>query len=221
MDFPLNIIVWLKGTNSMIILFDFTNDGILYVSEHAIVVNKLKDGLLDCELAFPSHNAESFNLLQSETVGVKNYYWSSKKNAVLPLNDGAVNTIFLEKKQLAYLRAPAIKMLLRYCNAACKRLITFPIHYIWGEIEHVLEESNPDHGEYSYSITEYSEICGITPIEAYKELQLRVDGHRSTLLRIYSYLEYFSNKINRATTSDEIESIKEEIDKKFFKDNYI
>lgn len=205
----------------MVIIFDYTNDGIVYVTNHLLVANKIKEGLLDCDTAFPGPNVESYDLLDPEKIEIENYSWNRKKQAILNLTEDTVNPIFLYKKTLAHMRAPAIKFLARYCDISCRKLINFPAHWILSEWEYVLEKSNPYEDRYSYSVVEYAQICGIPEREAYKQLKLRVDGQRSTLLRIYSYMDYFSHKINNSYTNEEIAAIKEEIDKKFFKDSYV
>jgi hypothetical protein len=81
--------------------------------------------------------------------------------------------------------------------------------------------SNPEQEEYHYSIVEYAQINGMTSNEAYKQLSLRIENFQNIRCRIYSYCDYFTDKINRATDKITIDAIMAELLKKFISDGQI
>jgi hypothetical protein len=202
-------------------IYDSSNDGIVWTGLNLAVGNRIKDGLLDCDLTQLSPQHESYPILTFENVQQNNLFWNGKKSKIETMPASDVNPIYLKRKQLATLRTNPMSALDRYVVWAYRKTVIFPVAGIDNDLEFELSQCQPDSDFYSYSIIEYSKICNLSPLEAYKQLRLRVNNFRSQRIRTYSYYDYFAHKINSSTTSAEIADIFTEMYKKFIKDSFI
>jgi hypothetical protein len=204
-----------------IIIKDATNDGIVWCGEHNILANRLRQGLLDCDvITLPDWHAEA-NKLTIQNIVNNNLAWSSKLEKVFTLKEQNINSVFSERKTLALLREPAIHKLLGISIHAIASTNMFMSGNIDSDFGYAITLSNPEQEQYHYSIVEYAQINGMTSNEAYKQLSLRVENFQNIRCRIYSYCDYFTNKINRATDKITIDAIMAELLKKFISDGQI
>jgi hypothetical protein len=204
-----------------IIIKDATNDGIVWCGDYIILANRLRQGLLDCDIiTLPDWHAEA-DKLNIQNITNDNLAWSSKLEKVFPLKEQNINSVFAERKALALLRAPAIYKLLGISVHAIASTNTFMSGNVDADIGHAITMSNPEQEQYHYSIVEYAQINGMTSNEAYKQLSLRIENFQNIRCRIYSYCDYFTDKINRATDKITIDAIMAELLKKFISDGQI
>jgi hypothetical protein len=204
-----------------IIIKDATNDGIVWCGDHIVLANRLRQGLLDCDIiTLPDWHAEA-DKLNIQNISNDNLAWSSKLEKVFTLKEQNVNSVYAERKALALLRAPAIYKLLGISVHAVASTNTSMSGNIDSDFGYAITASAPEQDQYHYSIIEYAQINGMTSNEAYKQLSLRIENFQNIRCRIYSYCDYFTDKINRASDKITIDAIMAELLKKFISDGQI
>lgn len=204
-----------------ILIKDATNDGIVWCGDHIVLANRLRQGLLDCDIiTLPDWHLEANNLTV-QNITNSNLAWSSKLQTTFTLKEQNVNSIFSERKALALLRAPAIYKLLGISLHAIASTNNFLSGNIDADFSYAISKSVPEQEQFHYSIIEYAQINGMTPNEAYKQLSLRIENFQNIRCRIYSYCDYFTDKINQATDNVTIDAIIAELLKKFISDGQI
>ena len=202
-------------------VYDSTNEGIVWIGRKLAVANKIKEGLLDTEMSFLAEGHPSYLNLSSVNIRDNHWQWSVKQVAPVPMPDTAVNSFYIEKKRLALLRSRIFPALYNISHWANRKTFVSPIAGIENDLQIALDECDPSTGHYSFSINEYALTTGIPVAEAYKELKFKVEGMRTQRLRIYGQFEYFSKKINSATTGAAMDAIYNEMMKKFVKDTLL
>lgn len=202
-------------------IFDSSNDGIVWIGSTPAIANRLKHGLLDCDLSMLLSHQTGYQNLAEANINEGDYKWSYKTGTIVELPTSAINDVYLEKKSLAKLRFPAFVQLMTLTSYTIRKIYYSPIPTVENDIAHALAACDPREGNYHYSVTEYSQICGMSEAEAFKELSLYTENLQSLKIRTHAFVEYFSNKINRSTSIDQVNEIRQEITKKFIKDNYI
>lgn len=201
-------------------IFDLSNDGIIWIGANLSVANKVRQGILDCEISviYPSQTDMYQSLTSVENAHL---HWNHKHGKISALPATAINPLYLNKKELAKLRSPAFSQLMLTSSGVLKRIFTTPVPTIENDLAFALANCNPEIDQYDFSITEYAMICGLTNSDAYKELKLYVENMQTQKIRVFSYIEYFTKKLNSAFTQPEIADIRTEIHKKFIQDSYI
>ena len=201
-------------------IFDLSNDGIIWTGTNLSVASRLRQGILDCEIGvvYPSQ-AKLYGALA--VGGSTNVQWNHKHAELLPLPVNAINPLYLEKKELANLRSPAFGQLMLVSTIALKRIFTTPVPTIENDLTFALMKCKPELDQYDFSVTEYAMICGMSAADAYKELSLYVENMQTQKIRVFSYIEYFTKKLNAASAPAELTAIRAEIYKKFVQDSYI
>ena len=128
------------------------------------------------------------------------------------LNPEYVTENFLENKRLAFLRAPVIfKIVHRVSNMVKDKCISMPLpHSFDSSLQSAIDKSDPDNGLFHRDITELSRILGCKPIEAYKDLKLRLESSNSFKVKIYGITRKYVNIVNQCTTKQELDLIEEE-----------
>ena len=202
-------------------VFDYTNDGIIWVGQNLSVANKIKEGIIDTDMTQIGPLHPVFDQLSADIISKQHYYWDHKNSLVKPLDSTQQNPVYLEKRRLAQLRNRALHMLVGYVSWSYRKTLAFPYQGIDNELRNELDACIPTQGLYSKGIQEYASICGLDEQQAYKTLNLKVQNFTSQRIRSYSYFEYFSHSINQAENSAKIEEITAEMYKKFVKDSYI
>jgi hypothetical protein len=202
-------------------IYDYSNDGIIWTGRKITVANKIKEGLLDTEMSFLNEGHPMHDSVAALDVRQGHFTWNMKAMTVVAMQQQNVNPLYLEKKRLAQLRSRIFPSLYNIAHWASRKTIVSPVAGIEGDIQKCLDNCDPEGGIYDFNINEYALTNDISAEEAYKELNLRVENFRTQRIRIYSQFEYFSKKINQATTGPEMQILYEEIVKKFVKDMYI
>jgi len=203
-------------------IYDLSNDGIVWVGSSLPIANKLRQGLLDCDLGviYPVQK-NLYSKLEVADVHTKDLMWSHKSKSIDDLPTNSVNPFYTEKRRLATLRAPAFVKLILLANIVLKKIFDSPVPTVENDLAMALNQCDPTAGTFDYSIVEYGLICGMSSEEAYKEVKLYVENMQTQKIRVHSYIEYFSKKINSATTAEELSGVVDELNKKFVKDSYI
>ena len=202
-------------------IFDSSNDGIVWVGPNIVVANKLKEGLIDCDMGSININNPSYATLTQDFIETNHAYWDGKNARVKDMATAEANTVYLEKKRLARLRSPSMYSLNGYSTWAFRKTQSFPHPAMDSELDSILKECDPEKNVFSFGVVEYALTCGMTTMEAFKQLRLRVDNYKSQRMRVYSYFDYFSSQINKAMSEEDITNINAEMHKKFIKDSFI
>ena len=202
-------------------IFDSSNDGIIWMSTNIVVANKLKEGLIDCDMGSMGVNNPSYTQLSMDYLAANNYYWDGKGARIKELPADGENSVYLEKKRLARLRSASMYTVNGYATWAFRKTQSFPHQGMDSELDSILLECDPEQNVFSFGIVEYALTCGMSNAEAYKQLRLRVDNYKSQRMRVYSYFDHFTSQINRAMTHADIDAINAEMHKKFIKDSFI
>jgi hypothetical protein len=202
-------------------IFDSSNDGIVWTGSSIVVANKLKEGLIDCDMGSLSQYHPSYNELTVDAITNQLKFWDGKGGRVKEMKTTDTNQIYLEKKRLAKLRSPSMHTLNGYAQWAYRKTVSFPHAAMDAELATVLEQCDPESGVFSFGIIEYALTCKMSNLEAYKQLRLRVDNYCSQRMRVYSYFDYYSGLINQAITDADIQTINTDMHKKFIKDSFI
>lgn len=206
-----------------IILVDYCNDGIIYVSDSIVVANLLKRGLVDTDIFALSPSNPAFDKINRTSIlnNTSHISLQWKSLDAKTMSEESKNPIYLERKKLCTLRAPIMERLVRYTfTASLTSKIT-----IWEGFENNLEFAltgcDPESNTYSNAVLEYAHINNVDPAIAFREIKLQTENINSLKMKIYSYQKYFSDKINLATTEEQIKELWTELIRKFTEDNHI
>ena len=203
-------------------IYDLSNDGIIWVGSSLPIANRLRQGILDCELSvvYPVQK-NLYETLCNNDVMSNDMMWNHKSGSIVELPKNSINSLYTQKQELAALRSPAFVKLILLSTIVLKKIHDSPVPTVENDLAIALTKCDPYNNVFDYSVTEYGLICGMSPMEAYKEIKLYVENMQTQKIRVHSYVEYFSKKINSITTQEELIAIVGEIDKKFIKDSYI
>lgn len=203
-------------------VYDLSNDGIVWVGSSLPIANRLRQGILDCELGvvYPVQK-NLYETLSNNDIMSNNMMWNHKSGSIVELPENSINSLYTQKRELAALRTPAFVKLILLSTIVLKKIHDSPVPTVENDLAIALTKCDPYNNVFDYSVTEYGLICSMSPIEAYKEIKLYVENMQTQKIRVHSYIEYFSKKINNITTHEELIAIVGEIDKKFIKDSYI
>lgn len=210
------------NTHMKCFVYDLSNDGIIWVGTSLPIANRLRQGILDCEIGvvYPIQK-NLYETLSNYHVMGGHMMWNHKNRSIVELPENSINSLYTQKQELAELRAPAFVKLILLANIVLKKIYDSPVPAVENDLAVALSKSDPANNVFDYSVTEYGLICGMSPAEAYKEIKLYVENMQTQKIRVHSYIEYFSKKINSITGQEELIAIVSEIDKKFIKDSYI
>ena len=203
------------------VIIDTSNDGIVWTGTSLPVANAIRRGLLDCDFYLLGEISTQYTSLTPKLVQEQNLKYNIKKRSFDIMTDNEVNDIFLEKKRLATLRSLSMIVLFGWSFGSTRKISISHIPSIDNDIMFSLLESDPENNQYDQSIQEYSDIMNISVEEGYKELKLLSENFRTRKIRTFAYTEYFLNKINNASTKDQIIEIDEEVNRKFNLDIWI
>lgn len=204
------------------ILFDYSNEGILYVGESLPAVNQLKFGMVDADMRVLGTGSLGYNKITREKLKDQNQHFiMGRDNDVRIMPPESINESYLERRRLARLRAPMIE---RICYASwvhsCRTRIT-PWDGFENNFGDMLVNCNPETQTWSDSLLEYAFINSLDPSHAYREIKLQVENIRSLKMRIYATLVYFVGKINTVTNEVQAAAINEEITNRCWRDAWI
>lgn len=203
-------------------VYDLSNDGIVWVGTSLPIANRLRQGILDCDVGvvYPMQK-NLYKILSDPAMLEKPLLWGHKTRSITHLPKNSINSLYTEKCKLAVTRSPAFAKLILLANIVLKKIHDSPVTNVENDLAMALARCDPNNNVFDYSITEYGLICGMSSAEAYKEIKLYVENMQTQKIRVHSYVEYFSKKINSISTQEELIAIVGEIDKKFIKDSYI
>ena len=133
------------------IIYDCSNDGVLWVCYSFLHANLLKKGLVDAELVMWSPNHPGYNKL----VSGKHLRLTNGKNDLHELDAKDINNnAFLQRKLLITIRNPLIYMLCQWAESSAGKLKTAPWDGFDNTLEHVLTNSNPETSQWHEGILE-------------------------------------------------------------------
>jgi hypothetical protein len=202
-------------------VYDTSNQGIIWIGGSISVGNKLKQGILDSEFTLINPGHPIYDSINKNDLVNTDWHWDHKNHKITIIDTNNINPLYLENKKIILMRGPVMGYLYSLIHWALRKTKIFPVDGIDNDINFSLQQCDPKNNIYSYSVIEYATICEMPHEEAYKQLKLQVENLQSQKLRIYSYADYFSNKINQCHTKEELDLVKEDIFKKFVKDSYI
>jgi hypothetical protein len=204
------------------ILFDYSNEAVLYVGENVPALNQLKFGMVDADT----------RILGTETIGYPKisrtllndqtkHFQITKNNDIKELPLESVNEVYLERRRLARIRSPLIERICYSAWTASCRSITTPWGGFENNIESMLKSCNEETQMWSDPLKEYAFTNNLRPEHAYREIKLQLENANSLKLRIYALLVHLVGKVNLITTEEEAGPLLEEILDRFWRDAWI
>ena len=203
-------------------LYDYTNFGVLYVSEDtAMPINKskwiftlLRACILDTHISVLGGNDPMYKDFTNQNI-ISNLYLNTLVGSIRVGDQKEMNSLFVEKRNKAQLIAPLI---VETISALYDRLLAQGLKEIGIEIHDTIGieilNSDPENNYYSPGIIEYAVTLGITPREAYTELKLEYESFNSLKLRAYAVARKYQNLIREVTTQAQADALLIEIRQK-------
>lgn len=203
-------------------LFDFTNFGIVYVSDtgRRWQLSLLRSCLLDTNIGqvFPGNKLyENFN---NQTI-TEQFYYLDRNNGISIGEQHEFNDYQFEKQQRARLMMPLIDKL---TAAVSKRSFnSLNDHGIPMDdtIAFEVTQSDPVTGNFSSGVIEYATALEITPMQAYQELQLDYKTHHAVKMRTYATTKKYISLIRNVRTQEQADEVQASIQQKLINDTFI
>jgi hypothetical protein len=208
--------------STKIILFDYSNVGIIYMGNNLLAANYLKKGLVDTDIRVLAKFHPGYEKIdRSDIMEGDQHFMLTRENDVVPLTLEGQNEIYLERRRLVRLRAFLMERLCYYTwQVSCKVKIS-PWEGFENHLQIALDQSDFDNNQFSDAVEEYAYINDISPASAYKELKLQTENIHSIKMRIYASLIKFSDRVNSITEDSQRAQVKEEILDRFWRDSWI
>jgi hypothetical protein len=204
------------------IVYDYSNDGLLFIGTDPIVSNLLKSGLVDCDVRLLGPKSLFYDDVKNSLLVIKNkHFYFDKNHQLQALPSTAWNTAYMNRRRLVKLRYPLFKQLSWSAKVASKSCDASIWPGMENNLQFALRDCDPLQDRWSDSLIEYGHIVGIEPAAAYRELCLQRDGIHSIKMRVYGFVRYFSDLINTVQDESAAVDLKRAIDEKFFKDTFI
>jgi len=200
------------------VIYDSTNNGVIFVTDQLAIGNMLAQGILDCDTTVLNDEHVPYT---RELLKITHLRFNLKEVKMEALPASAINPFYLEKKALIALRFPYMIKLTGLVRWALRKVTNTAIPGIENDIKFALLNSDTTQDQYHYSVLDYALITGMTAAEAYTELKLVSDSYSTQKIRAYAYSEYFSKLINAAKTETELQLVMAQVEKKFIQDSYI
>lgn len=199
------------------VLVDGNNFGVLYVSSEPEVINFLKEGFMEGSnrILFPTKllngDVNESTFISVNELEKKHVSWVSGPK-LIDLNPEYVTENFLENKRLAYLRAPVMFKIIQRVSVMLKdKCISMPLPHSFDScLQTIIDKSDPDKDLFHRDIIELSRILGWKPVEAYKDLKLRLESSNSFKVKIYGITRKYVDMVNQCKTKQELDLIEEE-----------
>jgi hypothetical protein len=162
-----------------------------------------------------------YNDLNNRSVAEKFYYLDRAQGITEGNAASEVNDIFLEKQRLARLMAPLIFTLIEAINTRSLNALNE-----WGmpmddTLAHAVLQSVPEHDSYSPGVHEYATTLGITPEQAYAELQLEYKTYHAVKMKTYATARKYQSLIRQVRTKGQADALHAEITQKLINDTFI
>lgn len=199
------------------LLLDYSNEGILYVSPSPVVINSLKIGLVDTKIRVVKDDHIHYDKL-SNSLLQQNHYWLDSRNVLDTLKSISLNEAYLQRKTLIKLRAPLVNKVVTWVSILSQK----SKFTIWDNFENNLElmlDQTSSLG--NFMLNEYAHINEIDTVVAQKEIKLLVESVFCYKSRLYAQQKFFLDQISKITSVDECNTLKEQIDDKFYRDSMI
>lgn len=203
------------------ILVDYTNSGVVFLSD-SNNVNKLKwdfSILQSCILDTFCHGVSETPVLTKENIK-RNFVFGSHGNYTVG-KPHEINETFSFKQHKADLIYPIIfkltEGLMRYSGKHINQFY-LPID---DTLAYQLSKCQPNNNIYSVDIIRYAQVVGMSPEEAYKEINLEVETQHSIKMRIYATAKKYENLIREVSTKEQANLLIEELEQKLIRESQI
>ena len=201
------------------VLIDNHNLGVLYVSSDQAVINFLKEGFMEGSnrILLPTKlsdgGVDHSTFISPNDLENKHVAWTNGPK-LTKLNPEYITENFLEQKRLAFLRAPVIfKISQRVFTMLKDKCINMPLPHSFDScLQAAVDNSDPANDFFHRDIIELSRILGWKPVEAYKDLKLRLESSNSFKVKIYGITSKYIAMVNQCTTKQELDQVEEEYD---------
>jgi len=204
------------------IVYDYSNDGLLFIGTDPIVSNLLKSGLVDCDIRLLGPKSPFYEDAKNSLLINKNQHlYFDKKHQLQKLPSTAWNSAYMNRRRLVKLRVPLFKQLSWSAKVASKSCDASIWPGMENNLQFALRDCDLSKEIWSETLIEYAHIVGIEPAAAYRELCLQRDGIHSIKMRVYGFVRYFSDLINNVQDESAAADLRRAIDEKFFKDTFI
>ena len=219
------LIIWVAISICMKnFLYDYTNYGLVYVSDN-IVANKwqltlLRSCLLDTNISRISDNNSLYADINNKSIREK-FYYLHRTSGISLGNLHERNVYFEEKQRRALLMAPLVNLLM---SAIVTRSFNTLNEYgipMDDTIAFEVTQSDPAAGNFSSGIIEYAKALEITPMQAYQELQLDYKTHHAIKMRTYATTKKYTSLIRNVRTQEQANEVQQSIQQKLINDTFI
>ena len=204
------------------IVYDYSNDGLLFVGTDPVAANLLKSGLIDCDIRLLGPKSPVYDEVKNSLLIDKGqHFYFDKKHQLQSLPATAWNAAYMNRRQLVKLRVPLFKQLSWSAKVASKSCDASIWPGMENNLQFALRDCDPLQNVWSNSLIEYAQIVGVDPAVAYREITLQRDGIHSIKMRVYGFVRYFTDQINNVQDAAAAQALRRSIDEKFFKDTFI
>lgn len=201
------------------LLVDHNNLGILHVSSDQSTINFLKEGFLEGSnrLLFPKLSLDGTvdraSYITEKDIATNNLAWTNGPK-IIPLSPEYVTDEFLENKRLVKLRAPLMFKISQRVFAMLKdKAINMPLNHSFDlALQSAIDGCDIKNNLFHRDIIELARIRGWEPIEAYKDLKMRMESSNSFKVKVYGLTMKFVDMVNQCTSEDQIKQVEEEYD---------
>lgn len=180
--------------NSIFLILDLHNGGILHEPRSRDVMVGLLEGTLDAipYQLFPELWSEELREQYANfDFGIDMLFLSPKDRLFHRMPEALVTDSFLERRQIAKERASYIYKLQLLCEGARETNSLGVPQEIFADIEFELQKCRPDQHEFTTAIHEYASCVGLTPAACFEDLRMKVEGGRIVRIRNFAiYRKY-------------------------------
>ena len=203
-------------------LIDYTNFGVIYVSEAPIrwPLTMLRSCILDTNIVKLLPKNPVYAELNNRTITEK-FYYLDRATGITVGNNHEINDIFLEKQRLARLMAPLVFTLIEAINTRSLNALNEHGMPMDDTLAYEILKSDPDIDVYSSGVLEYATTLGITPAQAYTELQLEYQTYHAVKMKTFATSRKYQSLIRQVKTKDQADQLHAEITQKLINDTFI
>jgi hypothetical protein len=213
------------------LLWDYTNSGIIYVSENNLpsmlhprnkwIFSILRSCILDTQVSRMPNTDSMYNELNNTSITNSLYMYSAATNSVRIGNLHESNELFVEKRNKAQLIAPLATSLINMLYSRLWRTANEIGIEIYDTLETEIIKSDPTQHRYSTGILDYAETLEITPAQAYIEIKLECETYNSIKLRAYAVSKKYQKLIREVSTQSQADELLQEMQQKLVAETYL
>ena len=209
-----------------IIIYDASNDGILYITDSVLKANYLKKGLLDTDtvtLTLLNTKLDSYKLISDITTIPDNYhyFYSRRGGEIKVLPESALNAAYLNRRALVKLRAPALDRIYNHISLLTPRFQFSVDDGFENSLQAELDQCDPENSTWSHNLVEYATINQISPLAAYKEIKLQVESIQNYKIKMYAWSVYLVERLGNIQTEQDRADLFDFMDNRLWRDNFI